>query len=69
MGELNRLSDEHSFCCGGKNCPSIRKDGDDIVISDEQADVPTLTVLASASIRFQPEAARELRQWLEERGY
>lgn len=64
-----RLTNPYSFCCGGKGCPSIRRDGASIVISDAQAEVPTLTVLAAASIRFEPEQAKELRRWLEEQGF
>lgn len=65
----NPGQETHTFCCGGKNCPAIRREGDGIVLSDETAKVPTLTVAAAAEISFNAEQARELRKKLEEYGF
>lgn len=69
MDEEVQVEETHTFCCGGKKCPAIRREGDGIVISDEAANVPTLTVAAAAEIPFTAEQARELKAKLEEYGF
>lgn len=59
----------HTFCCGGKNCPAIRREGDGVVLLDDAARVPSLTIAAAAEISFTAEQARELKKKLEEFGF
>lgn len=63
------MGETHQFCCGGKNCPEIRKEDGGVVIRDELADVPAMTTAAPAEIRFRREQATELKNWLIEHGF
>lgn len=63
------MGETHQFCCGGKNCPEIRKETDGVVISDELANVPAMTTSAPAEIRFTRAQASELKAWLNEHGF
>lgn len=63
------MEETHTFCCGGKKCPAIRKEEGGLVISDELANVPSLTVSAAAEISFTAAQASELKIWLIEHGF
>lgn len=58
-----RFSDPHTFCnCGKTGCPSIESHGDGVAVSDPD-------VAGGAAITFDADQARELRLWLEQRGF
>ena len=37
------MSDKIKLCCGGRGCPTIEDDGDNVVITDEEGNQVTLT--------------------------
>ena len=38
------MSDKIKLCCGGRGCPTIEKQGDNIIITDEKGNQVTLTL-------------------------
>jgi len=61
------LPDSYEMCCGKRRCPTISRKGDGAVLSDVLFD--ELGNEYGPSITLTADQARELKRWLEQKGF
>lgn len=61
------LPDTYEMCCGKRRCPKVARNGDGVVITD--VDRPGELDEFLSRIEFNADQARELRRWLEQKGF